>query len=104
MYIGGITSSAYANLDNFATVSVFVGQPPPMIISGLATVPLTIVVKFTPMYLNVSTIALLTVHCSVRKINTVSVVYMLCFSGHQINNGLYTRVHKSASEQINIVV
>ena len=34
-----VTSSAYRNLDNFAIVSVFSGQPPPMIMSGGATVP-----------------------------------------------------------------
>ena len=43
--ISHYTSTAYAILDNFAIVCVFVGQPPPMITSGGAT--LDVLVTFS---------------------------------------------------------
>ena len=71
MYIlGSYTSSAYKILDNFAIVSVFVGQPPPMITSGEATLDFLVtfsVAEVVEMYLIMSSIALSIVHCSVRR-------------------------------------
>ena len=58
------TCTACKNLDNFAIVSVFTGQPPPMTTSGAAVLPVTFsVAEVVSMKSSMSSIAFSTVHC-----------------------------------------
>ena len=58
------TCTACKNLDNFANVSVFTGQPPPMTTSGAAVLPVTFsVAEVVSMKSSMSSIAFSTVHC-----------------------------------------